>query len=278
MKEKYQTVEFENDPVYLQKWKEGMTGCPIVDAAMRHLNKKGFVPNRLRMVVSNYLIKDLLVDWKLGEQYFAQNLVDYDPSQNSGGWQWAAGCGTDSQPYFRVFNPKLQSEKFDNDCEYILTWIPELKNVKKEHIHDWEGCHKLYKGKNINYPAPIVNHQTQKQKFLKMYKVALYGDDYKDFDKEDGGEEEESKTQDKDEEEEKSAKTKKVVTKRAKSPAPAEPKKNTKKRTSPKDDDIEEVHETKKTKKTQAVVVSAPEKAIPVTNLRKSTRNKVKAF
>lgn len=275
MKEKYQGVEFENDPVYLQKWKEGMTGCPIVDAAMRHLNKKGFVPNRLRMVVSNYLIKDLLVDWKLGEQYFAQNLVDYDPSQNSGGWQWAAGCGTDSQPYFRVFNPKLQSEKFDSDCEYILTWIPELKNVKKEHIHDWETHHKLYKGKDINYPAPIVNHQTQKQKFLKMYKVALYGDDYKDFDKE-GEEEEESKGE---EEEKSAAKKKKVVTKKSKSPAPAEPKKNTKKRATPKDDDIEEEHETKKTKKTQTVVVVvAPEKSVPVSNLRKSTRNKVKAF
>jgi len=278
MKEKYQGVEFENDPVYLKKWKEGMTGCPIVDAAMRHLNKKGFVPNRLRMVVSNYLIKDLLVDWKLGEQYFAQNLVDYDPSQNSGGWQWAAGCGTDSQPYFRVFNPKLQSEKFDSDCEYILTWIPELKGVKKEHIHDWEGCHKLYKGKNINYPDPIINHQTQKQKFLKMYKVALYGDDYKDFDKEEGEEEEEeSKTQEKGDEEEKSTKKKKVVTKKATKAAPLETKKNTKKRATPKDDDIEEEYETKKTKKTKPVVVT-PEKIVPETNLRKSTRNKVKAF
>jgi len=279
MKAKYKDVEFENDPALLQKWKDGMTGCPIVDAAMRHLNKKGYVPNRLRMVVSNYLIKDLLVHWKLGEQHFAQNLVDYDPSQNSGGWQWAAGCGTDSQPYFRVFNPKLQSEKFDQDCEYILTWIPELKDVKKEHIHDWEEHHKLYKGKNINYPAPIVNHQVQKKKFLHMYKVALYGDNLIVDDEEE--EKEETKG---DEEEEKSAKKKKVSgTKKAAKPVPEpvlepeekkKPVKNAKKRATPKDTEIDDGYEAKKTKKTKDIVI--PEKS-PVPSLRKSTRNRVKA-
>ena len=199
MKAKYETVEFENDKRLLNKWREGNTGCPIVDAAMRHLSTKGFMPNRLRMVTSNFLIKDLLIDWRCGEKYFAQNLVDYDPSQNNGGWQWAAGCGTDSQPYFRVFNPKLQSEKFDSDCAYILTWIPELKAVKKEHIHDWENSYKLYKDKNINYPDPLVVHTTQKEKFLKMYKRALYADEMHGADDE--------------EDEEKKSKSKREVTK-----------------------------------------------------------------
>lgn len=176
MKLPYAAIKWENNEELFNKWKQGMTGCPIVDAAMRHLNTTGYMPNRLRMVVANYLVKDLLIDWRKGEQYFATKLVDYDPSQNSGGWQWAAGCGTDSQPFFRIFNPKLQSQKFDTNCEYILKWIPELKGVKINHIHDWEENYKLYKDKKLNYPDPIVKHSTQKEKCLKMFKTALYGD------------------------------------------------------------------------------------------------------
>jgi hypothetical protein len=144
---------------------------------MRHVNTTGYMPNRLRMVVANYLVKDLLIDWRKGEKYFATKLADYDPSQNNGGWQWAAGCGTDSQPFFRIFNPKLQSQNHDTSCEYILRWIPELKGVKNAHIHDWEENFKLYKSKNINYPDPIIKHAVQKEKCLKMFKEALYGED-----------------------------------------------------------------------------------------------------
>ncbi len=215
MKSKYENIEWGNNDQYLKRWESGQTGCPIVDAAMRHLNKKGYMPNRLRMIVSNYLIKDLMIDWRIGEKYFASKLVDYDPSQNNGGWQWAAGCGTDSQPYFRVFNPKLQSEKFDKDCEYILTWIPELKKVKKEHIHDWEEHYKLYKGRNIDYPEPIVKHAEQKKKFLDMYKSTLYGEDSK------------VETTD-DEESSKEDSQKKVVGKRSQSKSSNESKKNLK--------------------------------------------------
>jgi len=248
MKEKYNNIEFENDPIHLEKWKSGNTGCPIVDAAMRHLNKKGYMPNRLRMVVANFLIKDLLVDWKLGEKYFAQKLVDYDPSQNNGGWQWAAGCGTDSQPYFRVFNPKLQSEKFDQDCKYILTWIPELKKVKTEDIHSWEESYKLYKDKKIDYPEPIVKHAVQKEKFLKLYKTVLYGEDAK-IESEDEEEVEETK---------KEIEKKKVVVKK-KNIKEAPPKENKKRKSS---------QETNGVKKMKTRIETQKEKPILI-NLRK---------
>lgn len=167
MKVKYANIPWENDLKLFEKWKKGETGCPIVDAGMRELNKFGFMPNRVRMIVSNFLVKDLLIDWRWGEKYFAQKLTDYDVSNNNGGWQWSAGCGVDSQPYFRIFNPALQSEKFDKGCEYILKWIPELKTVPKSDIHDWENSYKNHKG--VNYPAPCVIHAKQKKKCLDMF-------------------------------------------------------------------------------------------------------------
>jgi deoxyribodipyrimidine photo-lyase len=117
------------------------------------------------MVVASFLTKDLLIDWKLGEQFFAQHLIDYDPSSNSGGWQWCASTGVDSQPYFRVFNPFLQSEKFDPDCIYIKKWIPELKDVPNKSIHRWNEDCKLYN----TYYKPIVNHKIQSEKAIKMF-------------------------------------------------------------------------------------------------------------
>lgn len=119
------------------------------------------------MIVACYLVKDLLISWKEGEKHFAHYLVDYDPSQNNGNWQWVASTGYDSQPYFRIFNPKLQSEKFDPDCEYIKRWIPELAKVDCKSIHNWEEDHKKF---DVNYSKPIVYHQQQKDKCINMYK------------------------------------------------------------------------------------------------------------
>ena len=167
---KWWKPEHEN---FLQKWQEGQTGCPIVDASMRHLNKTGYMPNRNRMIVSNYLVKDLHINWQEGEKYFATKLADYDPCMNNGGWQWSAGCGVDSQPYFRIFNPKLQSEKVDKQCVYIKKWVPELKEVENGHVHDWETAHEYKEYKKIDYPAPLVIHSEQKETCIQLYVQAL---------------------------------------------------------------------------------------------------------
>jgi deoxyribodipyrimidine photo-lyase len=119
------------------------------------------------MIVAMFLTKDLLVDWRLGERYFATQLVDYDPASNSGGWQWAASVGADSQPYYRIFNPWLQSEKFDKDAAFIKTYVPELKHVPTKSIHKWYQDHELFK--NIGYPAPIVQHKEQTTKVLAYF-------------------------------------------------------------------------------------------------------------
>ena len=120
------------------------TGFPIVDACMRQMNKTGYMHNRGRMIVASFLTKDLLIDWRWGEQYFANKLVDYNISANNGGWQWAAGTGTDAQPYFRIFNPWTQSENFDKNCVYIKKWIPELEEVENKHVHQWFKYHHIY--------------------------------------------------------------------------------------------------------------------------------------
>lgn len=167
LKEKFNNIKWNNNTTFFKKWKEGKTGFPIVDAGMRQMNKTGFMHNRCRMIVASFLIKTLLIDWKKGEKYFAQTLVDYDPANNSGGWQWASGSGADSQPYFRVFNPWLQSAKFDKECEYIKKWIPELVNVPNKHIHNWFKHYGDYKG---TYVKPIVDYKKQKEKAMAMYK------------------------------------------------------------------------------------------------------------
>jgi deoxyribodipyrimidine photo-lyase len=171
----YNNLKWSYDVNHFEAWKTGQTGCPIVDAGMRCLNATGSMHNRLRMVVATYLTKDLLIDWKWGEKYFATKLTDYDPAQNSGGWQWCASVGGDAQPYFRVFNPKLQSQKYDKDCEFILKWCPELKNVSKANIHEWDEYHKMYREKGCKYPAPVVLHDKQKQKAIDMFVVARGG-------------------------------------------------------------------------------------------------------
>lgn len=145
-------LPWENNKEMFKRWCEGKTGVPLVDAGMRQLNKTGFMHNRLRMVVSMYLTKDLLIDWRWGEKYFATKLVDYDPSQNNGGWQWSASTGTDSQPYFRIFNPFSMAKRVDPLAIYIKRWVPELKNESVNVILNWDSKY------NNNYFKPMVNH------------------------------------------------------------------------------------------------------------------------
>jgi len=136
-KQKYDNIEWSNNKEWFKKWCQGKTGYEMVDAGMNQLNKTGWMHNRLRMITAMFLTKDLLIDWRWGEKYFATKLVDYDPASNNGGWQWSASTGTDSQPYFRIFNPDLQLKKYDKDYEYIRTWIPtfETNPIEKIVVH-----------------------------------------------------------------------------------------------------------------------------------------------
>lgn len=152
-RDKYEKIPWRNNETEFQAWCAGKTGYPIVDAGMRELNNTGHMHNRVRMVVASFLTKHLLIDWRWGEAYFAQKLLDFDLASNNGGWQWAAGCGTDAAPYFRIFNPTSQQKKFDKDLKYIKKWVPEL---------DTE-----------DYPEPIVDHKEARERCLKTYKEAL---------------------------------------------------------------------------------------------------------
>ena len=125
--------------------------------------------NRGRMIVASFLTKDLFIDWKYGEQYFATRLIDYNISSNNGGWQWCTGSGIDAMPYFRVFNPWRQSVQYDKDCSFIKKWIPELKQVQNKHIHEWYKYYHLYENK-IDYQKPMVDHQKRKQEYLQYFK------------------------------------------------------------------------------------------------------------
>jgi len=172
---KYNNLEFENDEKKFSAWSNGQTGFPIVDAGMRQLNQTGFMHNRLRMIIACFLVKDLLIDWRWGEKYFADHLIDFDLSANNGGWQWAASTGCDAQPYFRIFNPLLQSEKFDPDGNFIKKYVPELGFLNKKEIHQPSVF--FNKSPNnfpiklgIDYPFPIVNHAEQKAKIMTLFK------------------------------------------------------------------------------------------------------------
>jgi deoxyribodipyrimidine photo-lyase len=160
-------IPWRNIDSEFQAWKDGMTGVPVVDAAMRQLKEIGWMHNRARMIVASYLVKDLLIDWRWGEAWFMENLLDGDIAANNGGWQWTAGTGTDAAPYFRIFNPVLQSAKFDPNGDYIRRWIPELRELNAKEIHaPWE--------KNIKvqgYPAhPII--ERDKERTLQAYKLS----------------------------------------------------------------------------------------------------------
>jgi deoxyribodipyrimidine photo-lyase len=160
----YDNIKWENDEFKFKAWCNGKTGFPIVDAGMRELNETGYMHNRVRMITASFLVKDLHINWRKGEKYFAQKLIDYDPCVNNGNWQWAASTGCDAQPYFRIFNPWLQQKKFDYNCKYIKKWLPELKNIEKEIIHN------LFEHELINYPKPIVNHKEVSKKTIEMFK------------------------------------------------------------------------------------------------------------
>ena len=144
-----------------------MTGFPVVDAAMRQLQAMGWMPNRARMIVASFLCKDLLIDWRKGERHFMDWLIDGDPAANNGGWQWSAGTGTDAQPYFRIFNPTAQSEKFDPDGKYIRRWIPELRDVPVQYIHAPSEMATFPK----NYPRPIVDRSEARVRALAAFKA-----------------------------------------------------------------------------------------------------------
>lgn len=158
-------IKWNNNKSYFEKWKKGETGFPIIDACMKQLNETGYMHNRGRMLVSSFLCKDLLIDWKWGEMYFATKLIDYNISANNGGWQWSSGTGVDSQPYFRIFNPWTQSKKYDPDCKYIKKWLPELKEIENKKIHEW---YKYCREMDL-YIKPIIDHDIQKKKALLMY-------------------------------------------------------------------------------------------------------------
>ncbi len=149
----YDRIVWENDEMQFNAWCEGKTGYPMVDAGMRELNETGFMHNRVRMVVASFLTKHLLIDWRWGERYFAEKLLDFELASNIGGWQWAAGCGCDAAPYFRVFNPEAQQKKFDPKFEYIQKWIPEFGTP--------------------TYPKPIVDHRMARERVLDRFKTAL---------------------------------------------------------------------------------------------------------
>lgn len=149
----YDNIAWRDDETSFQKWCEGKTGYPIVDAGMRELNATGYMHNRVRMIVSSFLTKHLLIDWRLGEAYFAKKLLDFDFASNNGGWQWASGSGTDAAPYFRIFNPTEQQKKFDSELKYIRRWVPEYGTPQ--------------------YPKPIVDHKEARERCLRVYAEAL---------------------------------------------------------------------------------------------------------
>jgi deoxyribodipyrimidine photo-lyase len=153
IKPKYDLIIWENNEQHFNDWCAGKTGYPLVDAGMRELNATGFMHNRVRMVVASFLTKHLLIDWRWGEAYFAQKLLDFEQSSNIGGWQWAAGSGCDAAPYFRIFNPTTQAEKFDPDNKYIKKWLPEYGTAA--------------------YPKPIVEHKMARERALVRYKEAV---------------------------------------------------------------------------------------------------------
>ncbi len=174
----FRSIPWRDSPADLNAWRDGLTGYPVVDAAMRQLRETGWMHNRARMIVASFLVKDLLINWQEGEAWFMQHLVDGDPATNNGGWQWTAGVGTDAAPYFRVFNPVSQGQKHDSAGNYVRRWVPELRKVKQEFIHSpWlmpeeeqslAGCRI-----GRDYPHPIVVHAAAKERVVQVYQRAM---------------------------------------------------------------------------------------------------------
>ena len=166
-------INWREDEGALQAWKDGKTGYPIVDAGMRQLREEAYMHNRVRMIVASFLTKDLLLDWRHGYEWFCERLVDHDTANDNGGWQWAASTGTDAQPYFRIFNPMSQGERYDPDATYIKRYVPELEGVPAETIHSWheldDGTRKMHAAE---YSAPIVDHSERREQAITMFEMA----------------------------------------------------------------------------------------------------------
>jgi deoxyribodipyrimidine photo-lyase len=176
MRPEFESFPWAEDRDSLQVWQQGLTGYPIVDAGMRQLWQVGWMHNRVRMIVASFLVKDLLVPWQKGAAWFWDTLVDADLSSNSMGWQWVAGCGADAAPYFRVFNPYLQGEKFDGDGLYVKRWCPELQHLPAKWVHrPGDAPAEVLKKAGIqlgkDYPLPIVDHQAAKMRALQAYEA-----------------------------------------------------------------------------------------------------------
>jgi deoxyribodipyrimidine photo-lyase len=166
-------IEWREDPVGLQAWKDGETGYPIVDAGMRQLRREAYMHNRLRMIVASFLTKDLLIDWREGYDWFREKLTDHDTANDNGGWQWAASTGTDAQPYFRIFNPTTQGERYDPDAEYVREYVSELRGATADQIHGWNDLATEAR-RNVapDYPDPIVDHGRRREQALAMFERA----------------------------------------------------------------------------------------------------------
>jgi len=166
-------IDWRDDPEELAAWKAGETGYPIVDAGMRQLRREAWMHNRVRMIVASFLTKDLLCDWRHGYAHFRDHLVDHDTANDTGGWQWAASTGTDAQPYFRIFNPTTQGERYDPDAAYVREYVPELRGVDPETVHDWPDLSRQRRREAApDYPDPIVDHGERREAALRMFKLA----------------------------------------------------------------------------------------------------------
>lgn len=172
-KEEFDQISWSYSKKNFEAWTEGLTGFPVIDAAQRQMNTTGYMHNRCRMITSSFLTKDLHIDWRWGEQYFATKLVDYDAINNSQGWQWSTGNGTDAQPWFRIFNPWTQQKTYDKDCVYIKKWVEELADVEPNDIHNWFKPEVRAKYPDISYPKPIVDHDEERKETIKIYKSGL---------------------------------------------------------------------------------------------------------
>ncbi len=174
---RYDRIHWVNNEDQFKAWCEGRTGYPVVDAGMRQLVETGWMHNRARMITASFLVKDLLIDWRWGEEFFMQHLVDGDPASNNGGWQWTAGTGTDAAPYFRIFNPVSQGERYDPRGNYVRRWVPELASLPGKYIHKpWEMSEEDQARHGVrigpDYPAPLIDHKEARQRTLDAYKAA----------------------------------------------------------------------------------------------------------
>lgn len=173
-KPEFDNIEWPGSEAHFDAWCEARTGFPLIDAAMRQLNQTGYMHNRLRMVTASFLVKDLLVDWRKGERYFAGKLLDFDFAANNGGWQWAASTGCDAQPWFRIFNPVTQSEKFDAEGNFIRKYVPELGACFAKEIHaPWKISVERRRELKLDYPMPVVDHAEMREKALALYKAQV---------------------------------------------------------------------------------------------------------